>query len=1223
MGKPRRRFRNIVLVATCGCAIVVAAYHYYTRPARIRQIIEARIQRFVNADVSVGGATFSWLNGVRVTDLSVTRPIARGKEGNDHAAANDDLIFSCPLVRLTHDPYAILLGRLDLTSVVADGALLRIARDASTGATNVADLLNLDDDETHGKLDLPLIELRNARLLVVRREADGAVNVVEDLRMTIRGRHVQHASSVYDIVWGTTGPEKADGHSTVDLKTGVIRNVTGGLPWMSIEAVMIAVNGKYDGAGSWCDLLGLDGRVRATDYDLGRAIDRDGPRSATIELNDVSLSIPINKEEERLPRGDRYLRFDGVNGTITLSQDEIVARFDAHFHGSACSVRISMTSDRERIRTLDDVSFTAHATFDALDLPRRDKDAAPDERRFINRWAKLERFYNDYDPTGPVDLDLRVTKLAGADTPVVVERAALTVRGATASCRFFPYRLTDVYGSVAYTPDGVTLRGIRGRHAAGTVTIDGEFDAPKRSAAGRLTISGRSIPLDGELYRALKDNHRLLWDSFAPEGSIDVDVDLVRDEAPPGQKGLWHKSIDVSLEGVSAQYARVPYPVDDLQGTLTILSDGVLVDVHGRRGAVDVDVAVHGSAAFGPEGVNGLDLIVTARNVPFDPTLYRAIPETVRRSLLAFHAEGRFDLRAVIGLGEGAGGSAYRVDVELHDTNVRHEAFPIQVTGLGGILHIDRERIDIDELTGRLGGASVTIHGHQVLGEGADGTHLTIGFQKLTLNDELRSALGESTRTVLADWEVLGPIDATVVLSRPPVSASADRSASETHPPLPNRRSDVAVFTEIRLDGVSVSHARVPESIEDVHAVIRVDANGARTTGATARYAGADVALDLETTGPRPPRELTARLVAEGLPLSSAVRDLLPEELRARWDRFAPRGKVDLHIATLQMTRDPGGDDPVWTAEGRFDLDDASLNGIDAVGALSGTITFAGIVVDRRGGTTLAGELRMPSAEVYSRDVTGITGTWRLTRTDDGAGRFEIDVSSARVHEGRLSAKLGFDFDKNATQYELTATVLGMSAESLIKAETPRAAEDGEPIDIRGVLDVDLALSGSVSGNENRLGRGTLELRDGRYYRLPLLMAIWNYVNLNVRTPPGGHAFERAAVRFLINGDIMEIEEITLDGPGMTLKGGGRMSIPDRHLDLDLANADPGLWANIPLVGDVIGAASRELVVLRVTGPLSQPTVRAGTFRRLNKEFRRLFKRKSSQPIPSVTSEKP
>ena len=171
MGKPRRRFRNIVLVATCGCAIVVAAYHYYTRPARIRQIIEARIQRFVNADVSVGGATFSWLNGVRVTDLSVTRPIARGKEGNDHAAANDDLIFSCPLVRLTHDPYAILLGRLDLTSVVADGALLRIARDASTGATNVADLLNPDDDETHGKPDLPLTQLRNARLLVARRDA--------------------------------------------------------------------------------------------------------------------------------------------------------------------------------------------------------------------------------------------------------------------------------------------------------------------------------------------------------------------------------------------------------------------------------------------------------------------------------------------------------------------------------------------------------------------------------------------------------------------------------------------------------------------------------------------------------------------------------------------------------------------------------------------------------------------------------------------------------------------------------------------------------------------------------------------------------------------------------------------------------------------------------------------------------------------------------------------
>ena len=151
----------------------------------------------------------------------------------------------------------------------------------------------------------------------------------------------------------------------------------------------------------------------------------------------------------------------------------------------------------------------------------------------------------------------------------------------------------------------------------------------------------------------------------------------------------------------------------------------------------------------------------------------------------------------------------------------------------------------------------------------------------------------------------------------------------------------------------------------------------------------------------------------------------------------------------------------------------------------------------------------------------------------------------------RLEGVAGWDVFTGIGSY-----IAKNDAEWLIVPNTdPRAAaqaadEDGEPIDIRGTLDVDLALSGSVAGNENRLGRGTLELRDGRYYRLPLLMAIWNYVNLNVRTPPGGHAFDRAAVRFLINGDIMEIEEITLDGPGMTLKGGGRMSIPDRHLDL-------------------------------------------------------------------------
>ncbi|MCZ6894699.1 MAG: hypothetical protein O7H40_11725, partial [Gammaproteobacteria bacterium] len=157
----------------------------------------------------------------------------------------------------------------------------------------------------------PTIELRDARIRVVSVE-DGEARLVEDLRLTIRARPAQGEPDTYVVAWHDESQQAADGHSKIDLRTWRLRNVQGGLPWMSIEAVMAAIDVGYDGVGAWSDLLGLAGIVRAKDYNLPGAGENQATRSATIELTNASISIPIGAEESDLPPEERYIRFEGV-----------------------------------------------------------------------------------------------------------------------------------------------------------------------------------------------------------------------------------------------------------------------------------------------------------------------------------------------------------------------------------------------------------------------------------------------------------------------------------------------------------------------------------------------------------------------------------------------------------------------------------------------------------------------------------------------------------------------------------------------------------------------------------------------------------------------------------------------------------------------------------------------------------------------------------------------
>jgi hypothetical protein len=393
-------------------------YSRYTHPERIRALAKAYLQQRVRGTASIGSASYSWLRGVRLYDVAVRPPEAQPpRPASTVPATFDGPVFTCREVRLATARgvgRSLISGKLSVESVVAFEPACRIVRDKADGRTNLDGLLQLSDTLDHAEpAPLPTIELRDLRVSVASRE-QGQERVVEDLSLTIRARPSDEHPDVYDVVWRGDRDVAASGHSQVDLRTGLVRNVRGGLPGMSIEAVMLAINARYDGAAAWCELLGLDGTVHVTDYSFtGLAVDglrssREGSETlpslaeglATIELREASISIPINELERPLPPQERYLRVERVSGRVDVTPEAIEAEFAGLFHGSDCRVSARIRSEETKPLSLDDASFDAQVSVEGLELPRTDPTAPPSEVRFVNHWPHLARFYRDYDPHG-------------------------------------------------------------------------------------------------------------------------------------------------------------------------------------------------------------------------------------------------------------------------------------------------------------------------------------------------------------------------------------------------------------------------------------------------------------------------------------------------------------------------------------------------------------------------------------------------------------------------------------------------------------------------------------------------------------------------------------------------------------------------------------------------------------------------------------------------------
>ena len=1168
----------------------VGLYRYFTAPDRVRSMVERQLREWLPCPVSIGSVQFSLFGGLELGAID----IGPTSDQPSDAGGTASLSLRCERVQAAVDPIRLLIGQVRVDRVVAAAPVLDVVGDFKNAARPLAELRDRMRARGMERASrLPTVEIQGGELRLLR--ADGGAEVLDVVPLTIRARPAESGPMILDIAWQSRVEQS--GVAQLDLGRGRFRDVRGGSPWVSAESAVSAFTPVSSPANDWRARLGVTGRVRARQFDLPLKGLRHEPGSTLLDLSGGTISIPAGREEVDLPPEARYLRFDRVEAEVLVKSDDIQATASAALDGSPVQMSGFVSGGIRALRDAKAVGYGLEVAVHGFALPATREEMSDAMRRAIAAKRSIEELYEDLNPSGPLDVEVVVKKATGAGLRPVLERVLVVADGASAVPKAFSLPIVGIHGEVEVKPDGVQVRDVCGTHGDGRICANGRFESPRSCSPAELTIIGEDVPIDDDLHAALGPDRADIKRLFDPRGRIDAKVVTTRHPCVNDAPSTWTTQTTVRLDSVSARYADLPYEIEQIGGAIQIHPGSAEIDVSGR--VEDAALRAEASVVFGEKGARSVDLHVAADRLPIDDRLTTLVPEAARETVINFNPGGLVHIDADVRSSGPDQVQLKQAAVELLGVTVRHTDFPAQITDVRGRILIDPERVRLSQITGRYQEAQISLDGswpgsssEKSTGEPAS---IAVGVLDLEVDDGLIALAPNSIRTALQTWRVEGPISGDATLS---ALAGESRGAPS-----------FSYRGEARLAGVSVRHMDLPAAFEKVHGIIRFSDTGIRAEDVRGRYANAHVRADVQMDGGAAGRHGTASVFASGMRLDEAFFDIFPSSTARSLRRLRPAGYIDVLMDRLQFDRDGKDGAWRWGASGSIQLHDVDLPSLKMAG-VSGELTVSGLLSAAEQGTILAGEVHLKRASVLDRELTRIETPWSLVRTPYGVGELSFDRVRARLYEGEVSGRSDLRFDSGSAEYNLTGIIQGMQLGPFLNAGRPSEAQ---PIEARGSVAANLYLSGEFGVVESMRGGGRFDIVDGDLYKLPIILAILNVLELTARPTD---AFEEASAEFYIVGSKVSLREIAIRGGLLALVGSGTLALPDLAADLRLVNVPDQWWARLPVLAEVMQGAVRELAEVRVTGPISQPNVRTEPVPRITDELRSLFQRRSGRPIP-------
>ncbi len=876
--------------------------------------------------------------------------------------------------------------------------------------------------------------------------------------------------------------------------------------------------------------------------------------SSTLTLRDINLTLSPPAQDA--PGGDRSLR----QLQATLGGDYLR------------QIRIEGSLDPDRPQC--DLT----GTISSLDITPEFRDALPST--LAARLGPLGTF------RGQANLSFRLGYNPAQPELFQFDISGQMLRGRLDDRRL-PHPLTDVRGRFRLDNAGLVVEDLMARSSEATLRLSCRRNGYEETSPLWLTAEIRELELDGRLMDALPAPLRTRWHQYLPAGRIDADATLSFD----GKS--WTPELSIRCRNTSFSYEKFPYRMEHASGTIDLKDDVLTANLTAFSGSQPVrlkaEVRRPLSAPYGQFEARGDE-------IQLDERLVSAVPSKQRDLLRSLDPRGTVNFHFRCWRDEPGQSLRRHLLIGLNRCSLRYDRFPYPLNNVRGKIEMIDNRWTFTGLDGTNDTGYFTCEGEML--PGPNGAKLTLRFTGtgVPLEEELRDALRPNVQQLWSNLRPQGRIDLT---------GEVTYWSGE-------QRLSVGFRAEPR-EETSVEPVVFPYKMEKLGGVLWYRDGLVTLERIRARHGDTNFSCDgncrfLSDGGWHLQLE---RIAADRVRMDRDLVQALPERLKKGLLAIRPSGPVNLR-GSVGFSRSGEPQSPLasqWDLELYFHR---------------ASVDFGVRLENMHGGIRLVG--RHDGRRLFSRgELLDVSLTWQGMQFTQLLGPFSIDDTSillgtwvdrppaappaetlagsqpapravtAELFGGTtvLNAWVALgDVPRYEAHVELADADLAQAARDMIPGQQTLHGKISATADLRG-----------AGRNLNTLGgRGRMALRDANIYELPLMIALLKILRIQ---PPDTNAFSSSNISFRVEGNHVYLDPITFSGDAISLEGSGEMDF-QTAIRLTFRAILGRTEERLPLIGDILGGASEQIMLIHVAGTLQDPQVSNEPFPAVNQALQQL-----------------
>ena len=783
---------------------------------------------------------------------------------------------------------------------------------------------------------------------------------------------------------------------------------------------------------------------------------------------------------------------------------------------------------------------------------------------------------------GQAKLAFRVGYDPEAESPCRFDVSGQLVQGRLDDPRV-PRPLTEVRANFRLNNEGFAVDELFASSGPSTLRMSCRRAGYDEHSPLRLEAEVRDLELDSQLIKVLPDTLRDQWPKYLPTGRIHANLKLAYD----GQ--TWRPEASVQCLNVSFSYYKFPYQLQNAKGTLELKDDLLRVNLTGYSGSQPVRIT---GEVVQPTSAPAGWIEAKGENLELDEKLFTALPEKSRAVIRSLDPRGTVNFYLRVWRDRPDEPMRRHLVVDANRCSVCYAKFPYPIGNIRGTLEMLDKQWTFRNLEGTNDTGRITCEGE--LGPTPEGTQLVLRLagQDVPLEEELRDALGRpNMQRLWNDLKLTGMVD---------LSAEVRYLAGR-------KQLSVAFRAEPQSQTTTIEPAYFPYRMENLRGVLTYRDGHVTIERFQAEHGdvklSATVACDFLPDG-------SWHLHLGGLSVDRLRPDreliqALPERLKKAVVELNPDGPINLR-GSLDLAR---GGNPADRLTSQWDLEcafcQASLDFGVKLENLNGGLTLVGGFDGRHFHSR--GELAVDSltykdlqftqimGPLWIDDQQVLLGSW-VDRRRGGPAADRPDSSArqprpitAQLFGGTLYGD-GWVTLGPVPRYGLRAT--------LSQADLGRCAQEvmTGPQRLRGNVLATVDLRGTGRSLNAMGGRGNIRLREADIYELPLMIALLKILSIR---EPDRSAFSQSDIDFRIEGTHVYFDRINFNGDAISLEGTGEMNL-DRQIRLTFRAMLGRQEVHLPLLRDVLGGASQQIMLIHVGGTLEDPVVKREAFPGVN-----------------------